>query len=233
MEIALFSSTGLQFILRWFHFFFGIIWIGLLYYFNFVQGPFFSQTDGTTKSNMIQKMLPNALWWFRWGAMFTLITGILILMMRGHEAGADIYVSSWGVSILTGTLFGLFMWANVWFVIWPQQKIVIESATRVAQGGQALPDAAAAAARGLVASRTNVVFSIPLLFYMGAASHLPVTFNMESHLGLYSLLLLIIVGLLEANALKGKTGPMTTVKGVIHCGFALAIAVYALMEILL
>src|SRR6185503_1869849 len=104
------------------HFFFGVTWIGHLYYFNFVQGAFFAETDAATKSNAIQKLVPRALWWFRWGAMWTLVTGLVMLLAKGHQAGGmEIYSTSWGVAILTGGLFGLTMWANVWFVIWPNQ----------------------------------------------------------------------------------------------------------------
>jgi uncharacterized membrane protein len=231
MDIALFSIDGLLFVFRWFHFFFGIIWIGLLYYFNFVQGAFFAETDAATKSGAIQKLVPRALWWFRWGAMFTVITGLLIIGLRGHRDGPEIYGTSWGVAILTGMAYGLAMWANVWFVIWPNQKVVIQSATQAAQGGQPLANAAAAGARAGVASRTNTLFSIPMLFCMGAASHLPIRVSETAHLGVYALVMAVIIGLLELNALKGKTGPMTTVKGVIHMGFVLAIVTYAAMEV--
>src|SRR4051812_36932736 len=179
MTIALFSVDGLLFVLRWLHFFFGITWIGLLYYFNFVQGPFFAETDASTKSNAIQKLVPRALWWFRWGAMFTMLTGITYLGIKGHQNGHAIYATSWGVSIVTGAVLGLLMWANVWFIIWPNQKIVIASATQAAKGGKAIPEAAAAGARAGVASRTNTLFSIPMLFFMGAASHLPIEMGME------------------------------------------------------
>src|SRR3954470_11060367 len=128
MDLALFSLDGLLFILRWLHFFFGVTWIGHLYYFNFVQGAFFAETDAPTKSNAIQKLVPRALWWFRWAAMFTMITGVLYLGARGHRDGHEIYMTSWGISIITGAAMGLLMWANVWFVIWPNQKIVIQSA---------------------------------------------------------------------------------------------------------
>lgn len=232
MDITLFSQDGWLFLLRWFHFFFGIIWIGLLYYFNFVQGAFFAETDATTKSNATQKLVPRALWWFRWGAMFTFLTGWVYLMARGHSAGFSIFTTSWGVCILTGAALASLMWANVWFVIWPNQRIVIQSATQVATGGQPIADAAARAARAGVASRTNVLFSIPMLFFMGAASHLPISIGETANFGLLTLVLAVILGALELNALKGKTGPMTTIKGVIHCGFGLAIVLYAIIEIL-
>jgi len=232
MEMSLFNTEGFLFLLRWLHFFFGIIWIGHLYYFNFTQGPFFNETDASTKSGAIQKLVPRALWWFRWGAMYTIITGWTYLAFRGHRDGAAIFGTSWGISILTGAIFGTIMWANVWFVIWPKQKIVIASATQAAKGGAALPDAAAAGARAGVASRTNTLLSIPMLFFMGAASHLPFGVREGSPVMIYWILLAIISGGIEVNALKGKTGPMTTVKGVITSGFVLTAVIYVLLELL-
>jgi uncharacterized membrane protein len=232
MDWALFSSEGLFFFLRWMHFIFGIIWIGLLYYFNFVQGPFFAETDAPTKSNATQKLVPRALWWFRWAAMFTFITGWLIIIGRSHQT-PGILATSWGVAIMTGAVMGSIMWFNVWFVIWPNQKVVIQSATQAATGGQALPNAAAAGARALVASRTNVFLSFGMLFFMGAASHLGISIGEGSNVGLLLGIYAVLLGAIEFNALKGKTGPLTTVKGVIHCSLALAIAMYAIMEVVL
>jgi len=233
MDFALLSMDGLTLILRLLHYFFGIIWIGHLYYFNFTQGPFFNETDAASKSAAIQKLVPRALWWFRWGAMYTLITGLVILMMKGHTSGIAIFYTSWGVCILTGVLLGTTMWANVWFIIWPAQKIVIQSATQAASGGKPLPEAAGAAAKAGLASRTNVLFSIPMLFFMGAASHLPISVLPESNFMLYYLAMGVVWAALELNGLKGKMGPMTTIKGVIHCGFALTVIMYVLMEAIL
>ena len=232
MDLALFSLDGLMFILRWLHLFFGVLWIGLLYYFNFVQGSFFAETDASTKSNAIQKLVPRALWWFRWAAMYTMLTGVFYLATKGHRDGPAIFATSWGVCILTGVTLGLLMWFNVWFVIWPNQKIVIQSATQVAQGGKALAEAAGAGARAGVASRTNTLFSIPMLFFMGAASHLPFMVNPNANLGILALVFGILFAGLELNALKGKTGPLTTVKGVITSGFVLAGVLYILLEVL-
>jgi len=233
MDFALFGSEGLAFFLRWMHFLFGIIWIGLLYYFNFVQGAFFAETDAATKSNAIQKLVPRALWWFRWGAMWTFVTGWTIISLKGHNGGGfEIYTSSWGIQILIGATLASLMWFNVWFVIWPNQKIVIASTTQAAKGGQPLPNAAAAGARALTASRTNVMFSIPMLFFMGAASHLPLSVNPDTSLTTLWTVVLVLIGALEVNALKGKTGPMTTVKGVMTCGFILAAVLYCLAEVL-
>lgn len=231
MEFALFSSEGIFFVLRWLHFVFGIAWIGLLYYFNFVQGPFFNETDAPTKSNAIQKLVPRALWWFRWAAMFTLITGWFIIMGRMHQ-GAGLLGTSWGVAILTGGSIATLMWFNVWFVIWPNQKIVIQSATQAATGGQALPQAAACAARAGIASRTNVLYSVPMLFFMGAASHLPFSIKENAPYGLLAAVLAVVLGAIQFNAMKGKMGPMASIKGVIHLGFVLALVLYVLVEVI-
>lgn len=231
-QFALFSLDGILFVLRWLHFFFGIVWIGHLYYFNFTQGAFFAETDATTKSNAIQKLVPRALWWFRWGAMWTFVTGWTYLMMRGHLAGGSIFATSWGIAILTGATLGSLMWFNVWFVIWPNQKIVIASTTDVAQGKPANPAAAGAATRAGIASRHNVLFSMPMLFFMGAASHLPIAIGENANLTVLTIVLAIVLGALQFNAMKGKMGPLATVKGVIHWGAALTVALYVIMELL-
>ena len=82
------------FILRWIHFLAGITWIGILYYFNFVQTPFFAETEAPVVIGAIQKLVPRALWWFRWGAMFTFLAGILIYMMRMARDGRGLFFSS-------------------------------------------------------------------------------------------------------------------------------------------
>lgn len=229
--MTIFSTDGTLMLLRWTHFLAGIVWIGLLYYFNFVQGAFFAETDAATKSNATQKLVPRALWWFRWGAMVTFLSGWIYIMGRAHQVGAEILTSSWGVTILIGATLGSLMWFNVWFIIWPNQKIVIQSATQAASGGKPLDHAAAAGARALVASRTNTLFSIPMLFFMGAASHLPFPISEGSQLKGLTLALTLILGAIEWNAFKGKTGPMTTVKGVITSGFVLAVVLYGVLEI--
>ena len=95
MEI--FSVQGWDLLLRWIHFLAGITWIGLLYYFNFVQGEWFKETDASAKSAAIQKLVPRALWWFRWGAMFTFLAGFLTLHSKGMQGGWGIFASSWGI----------------------------------------------------------------------------------------------------------------------------------------
>jgi uncharacterized membrane protein len=127
------------------------------------------------------------------------------------------------------------MFLNVWLVIWPSQKVVIASAVAAASGGQANPAAAAASRRAFLASRTNVVFSFPMLFFMGAATHF--TLNPAHNAGLFGLILLAIVGLLELNALTGTTGPtkkpIETVRGVIVTGFVTALVVYGIAQTVL
>jgi len=227
-SLALFSMDGLLFALRWFHIFFGVIWIGLLYYFNFVQGSFFAETDAATKSGAIQKLVPRALWWFRYAALFTLITGLIIIGGRSHMGFS--FATSWGVCIMTGMTLGFVMFCNVWLVIWPNQKIVIASATAAATGGKADPAAAAAGAKAGLASRTNTLFSIPMLFFMAAANHLTISTDENSNFKLATILICAIIAALELNAIKGKTGPITTVKGVIHMGFILTAVLYGILE---
>src|ERR1700722_13378052 len=95
MQLTMSSIDLALFGLRWLHFFFGVIWIGLLYYFNFVQGAFFNEIEAPVKSTAIQKLVPRALWWFRWGAAWTFFTGLVYLAIRGHQVGADGLMSSY------------------------------------------------------------------------------------------------------------------------------------------
>ncbi|KAF3978639.1 MAG: antitermination protein NusG [Methylococcales symbiont of Iophon sp. n. MRB-2018] len=237
------TSLGFEMLLRWGHFMAGVAWIGLLYYFNFVQTEYFKEADGASKSDAIQKLVPRALWWFRWGAMFTLITGLGIFALRGGNMSMDIYV---------GALLGIFMFLNVWLIIWPSQQIVIASATRVADGGKAIPEAAGALATAGLASRTNTLFSIPMLFFMGASSHYPHSFSLFAFL----VAVLIIVALQYNGAYPaikhldiikkclavkvlgkqipegGFLAPYASVKGVIHCGIGLTIVLFLVLDIL-
>ncbi|HEU4341614.1 MAG TPA: urate hydroxylase PuuD [Candidatus Binatia bacterium] len=226
MEVA-------HFFLRWIHFLAGITWIGLLYYFNFVQTPFFAETEAPVRTGAIQKLVPRALWWFRWGAMITFLAGILMYLMRlGEMGGGLFFTSSYGVTITLGGLMGTIMFLNVWLVIWPNQQIVIASTTQVAQGGQALPAAAGAGRRAALASRTNTVFSIPMLFFMGAATHYTLVGRSPNHL-VFWILSLIIMGAVEYNALVGTQGPtkkpLDSVSGALWAGFILTAVFYLLL----
>ena len=227
------------FLLRWIHFLAGITWIGLLYYFNFVQTPFFAEAEAPVRSAAIQKLVPRALWWFRWGAMVTFLAGALMYLYEFVSQGADVfYTSTYGLAITTGGLLGTVMFLNVWLVIWPNQQVVIASATQVAQGGQPIPDAAARARRAALASRTNTLFSIPMLFHMGAARHYPSLIGQTSGgaAGWLIVIVLVITLVIEANALIGSQGPtkkpLDTVSGTLWSGFLLA-AVFYLFFLLL
>ncbi len=228
------TQTGLEMLFRWGHFLAGITWIGLLYYFNFIQGEYFKEADAGAKSDAVQKLVPRALWWFRWGALFTFVTGLAILAIRG---------SGWSVDIYIGALLGTFMFLNVWLIIWPNQKIVIESTEKAAKGGAALPAAADAAAQAALASRTNTLFSLPMLFFMGASAHYP-HFD-ASALSVVLVLVLIIV--LEYNACRkalakfsfaeklpaaNYMGPLASVKGVIHSGLGLSVLFVLILDLL-
>src|SRR5712691_8615679 len=153
--MALMSSDGWLFLLRWIHFLAGITWLGLLYYFNFVQVPFFAETEPAVRSGAQQKLLPRALWWFRWSAMVTFLAGWLIVLHKLGQGG--FFAGSYGWAILLGGILGSVMWANVWFVIWPKNKIVIQNAIDTAAGKPANPAAAPAGARGGLASRTTAL----------------------------------------------------------------------------
>jgi len=223
-----------EFFLRWLHYLGGITWIGLLYYFNFVQGPFMAEADPATKSTVTQKLLPRALRWFRAGAIVTFGSGILIIGKRIGESplGSAAWSTPWAITILTGALFGTMMFFNVVAVILPKQHIVIASARTTASGGQANPVAPGAARRAFLTSRTNVVFSIPMLFFMGAASHLTPS-GVGNHTAYWAGILLLIA-LLEINALTATTGPTTKpiekIPGVIITGFVVWAIAYALVR---
>jgi uncharacterized membrane protein len=226
------------FLLRWIHFLAGITWIGLLYYFNLVQTPFFAETEPAVRSGAIQKLVPRALWWFRWGAMATFLAGILIYIHKIAQSGVEgFYNTSYGWAITVGGVLGTIMFLNVWLVIWPNQKVVIASATQVAQGGQAIPEAANRGRRAALASRTNVVFSIPMLFYMGAASHY-VLFGEANVKGMVGLSIIggLIIAAIEANALVGLQGetkkPLDTIAGTLWSGFILTAILFLLFLVL-
>jgi len=232
--MALFSGEGWLFLLRWFHFLAGITWIGLLYYFNFVQTPFFATAEAPVRTGMLAgSLVGRALWWFRWGAMLTFITGWLyILHQLGRYGGMrEFFASAYGWKIFFGGMLGSVMWANVWFVIWPAQKVVIESATKVSKGGQAIPEAAARGQRSGFASRTNTLLSIPMLFFMGSASHLSMADPTGRGVKIGALILLaIVIAAAEVNALKGTTGPgkkmLATLNGTFWGGFILTAIMY-------
>lgn len=210
----------INYLSRWGHYVFGVAWIGLLYYFNFVQGAFAANASDSTKVELFTKLVPTALWYFRWAAALTFLTGLLLLYFV-HSAG------TLSTGLLIGALMATIMFLNVWLVIWPNQKIVIASNEAVAEGGEADPNQAGAAAKALLASRTNTLLSLPMLYLMGSTAHGGISGSAWNQPGYDFWLLLVVVLLIEANALFGKTGPITTVKGVIGSSVVLTLVVMA------
>ena len=226
----------LKFLLRWVHLLAGVTWIGLLYYFNFVQTPFFAETEAGTRSGAIQKLVPRALWWFRWGAMFTFLAGILMYLIElGQQGGDYFFTAGYGMAITIGGTMGTIMFLNVWMVIWPNQQVVIASANKVAEGGEALPDAASKGQWAGFASRTNTLFSIPMLFMMGAAKHYPHSSEPSpGGLTVFWIASLAIIALIELNALAGNAQGgtkklLTSIPGVIWSGLVLTAILWLLL----
>ena len=153
----------------WLHVFFGIIWIGLLYYFNFVQVPAVAQAladkDGPGPAAINKYVAPRALWWFRWGAVLTWLTGAAALEVMGVGFLNAFMLKSGAVIIGVGAWLGTIMLFNVWVLIWPNQKkilgIVTASAEEVAKGKVV----------ALMASRTNALLSIPMIMCMVGQGH--------------------------------------------------------------
>jgi uncharacterized membrane protein len=154
----------------------GIMWIGLLYYFNFVATPTMPAIPNDLKPALGKYITPAALWWFRWGAMSTIVFGIILAALNGYLIQAYTLDATEGFANPTtliigiGMWLGTIMWFNVWFIIWPAQQKALNI-------DNAYPDlsadakAAAAKTAGMF-SRINTMLSLPMLFCMAAASHL-------------------------------------------------------------
>lgn len=197
-----FESTGaLSMLSRAGHILSGITWIGLLYFFNYVQTPAFAGMSADGRSEAMRMITLRALWWFRYAALLTFLFGITMVGLYGDDTG-DYLSGPGGTAILTGMLLGTTMFLNVWGVIWRAQKVIIGSAQTVADGGEADPRAAELAKPAARASRTNVFFSIPMLFFMVFAAHYGGFW--EETIGstvVYWLFVLVIWAFVEASAL--------------------------------
>lgn len=160
------------FIMRWLHVLCGVMWIGLLWYFNFVQIPNMGNIPDEQKPAISKVIAPEALWWFRWGAMGTIVTGILLASMNGYLLDAftlgavNGFAVEKNIAIGIGMWFGTIMWFNVWFVIWPNQKIALGMVDADADAK------AKAAGTAKAFSRTNTLLSIPMLFAMVSAQNI-------------------------------------------------------------
>lgn len=169
-----------EYFFRWFHVFFGIIWIGHLYFFNFVNIQLQGKLDDAAKKVVNPQLMPRALWWFRWGAMMTFLSGLLLfalvflytpgvgfgsnMLLKGAEGLTD--RARW---IMWGMLLGTIMWGNVWFVIWPNQKKLL--------GGTAGDAAPALRTQAGLFSKINTFLSAPMLFCMLGANHANMGFS--------------------------------------------------------
>jgi len=149
------------FVMRYLHVLSGVMWIGLLWYFNFVQIPSMPKIPDEQKPAIGKVIAPAALFWFRWAALSTVVTGLLLAWMNGYIAAA-LSMQRPATAIGIGMWLGLIMAANVWFIIWPNQKKVLGIVTATAE------EKPKAARLAMLASRTNTMLSIPMLFCMVA-----------------------------------------------------------------
>ncbi|MGE0880393.1 MAG: antitermination protein NusG [Acidimicrobiia bacterium] len=239
LAVVLFKQTGMAFAFRWLHIIAGVAWIGLLYYFNFVQVPAFAEyKEASARLESIDKLARRALWWFRWAALATVVLGILIMGATKDYFDNDAHV----ISILTGALMGVIMFVNVWGIIWRNQKVVLANAVQVMGGGQPLPNLATAQRAAAMASRQNVLFSVAMIWFMTFTSHLSDAYDVSSggKVATYWIITLVIVALLELNALGiiGGTGtgglnwPYESVRNVLISAFGLWFVFWIMWEIL-
>ncbi len=201
---------------RAFHILFGITWIGLLYYFNFIQGEYVKVANPDAKADVFKKLAPNALWWFRWAALFTFLTGVILLYQVTAKLSTE---------IILGATMGTLMMLNVWGIIWRNQKIVL---------GMKEGNAAVAGAKAGLASRTNTLFSVPMLMYMVYSAHSPGAYLAVDGWTTSSLLVgLAIIFAIEANAIWGKMlSVITSVRAVIISSFVLAVVLKLITDLL-
>ncbi|MBQ27791.1 MAG: hypothetical protein CMH81_06595 [Nitrospiraceae bacterium] len=158
----------LELLFRWGHFLAGIAWIGILYYFNFIQAAYLKVVTPEAKAEAFQHLVPNALAWFRYAALWTWVFGILLLLTSKEYSLGEAFLFQGDSKVIgMGAWLGTIMFFNVWMIIWPNQKKVLGMVEVLAE------EKPRAARIALLASRTNVVLSIPMLFFMAAAGHAP------------------------------------------------------------
>lgn len=151
-------------VFRWLHLFFGVLWIGLLYYLNFVQVPQMPKIPDELKPAISKHIAPNVLFYFRWAAAFTVLTGLGIAHGAGYLTAALTFDPAYRL-IGVGMWMALIMAFNVWVIIWPNQKKVLGIVEATAEAK------AAAGKIALMASRTNTLLSLPMFYAMVSANH--------------------------------------------------------------
>ncbi|MEY2943379.1 MAG: hypothetical protein RLY97_1393 [Pseudomonadota bacterium] len=152
-------------IFTWLHVFFGILWIGLLYYLNFVQVPTMPKIPADLKPAITGHIAPKVFFFFRWAALLTLITGLTVATLKGYVHEAMSLSGHGQVALIgIGMWLGIIMAFNVWFIIWPAQKKILGIVDATAE------EKAAAGPRALFASRTNLLLSLPMLYCMASAN---------------------------------------------------------------
>ena len=246
MEI--FEELGIEMLARYGHIIAGITWIGLLYYFNFAQTPAFASFEAPARNEAFAKLVPRAIWWFRWAAMATFAFGLLIFVLYiggdnkpyGESGVYDAMQNPQVMTILAGMLFAIIMWANVWFVIWPAQRRAIANAQNVLAGREADASLPPVLRKAATASRTNTFLSIPMLFFMVAAGHLSAGADFDSSEGgdrvIWYVIVIVVAAIAEAIALKAPPpgSPLTKHlddhKNTIGAGFVLLIVLYLIFE---
>ncbi|WP_374282773.1 urate hydroxylase PuuD [Novosphingobium sp.] len=154
-------------VFRWLHVFFGILWIGLLYYLNFVQVPTMPAIPAEQKGAITGHIAPKVFFFFRYAALLTVITGLVIAVVKGYAHQAFTFSGEGSVNLIgLGMWLALIMAFNVWFIIWPAQKKILNLGATEASA----EEKAAAAPRALAASRTNLLLSLPMLYCMVSAN---------------------------------------------------------------
>jgi uncharacterized membrane protein len=161
------ENSWIAFFVRWLHVLSGVMWVGLLWYFNFVQIPSMPKIPDEQKPAVSKVIAPTALFWFRWAALATLGTGLLLALLNGYLVEALTFSGSGPAKLIgIGMWLGIVMAYNVWMVIWPNQKIALGMV-------EADADTKKKAARtAMITSRVNTMLSIPMLYFMVGAQNL-------------------------------------------------------------
>jgi uncharacterized membrane protein len=249
VAMYLFTRSGFWGAFRYLHVLAAVMWMGLLWFFNLIQTPAYAEMEPGARNNAFDKLTWRALWWFRYAALATLATGILVLLIGGFGDGDpygkvfghNFFGTAPGMMLAAAILFAFIMAYNVWMVIWPAQQIVIANARNVQAGGEANPAAPAAARRGAMASRQNTLFSLTVFLGMVGTSHFFGGYDIPNTLTkiVFYIILIAIAVLLEANALgqfgtaagKPNTIIYDTHQNCIIAGAALAVFFWLFFEI--